>query len=280
MSRISEGFKGAELFDFLRVNKKRLIAEKTFKKRDKVCDQLFSESITKSIKANKAVTEVIELQPGIEPVSLIGNTFNWCDNQQDVLFAGCATKTIKELGPKGKDLIYHLKNHDTETDSRIGYLTDIYEKVIPLTDLGLNMVGSTTCLVFDSEVRQNLCKSSYNQYVDKKVKQHSIGLRYVKLTLCINDSADEEHFKNWNQYYQFVLNKSSIDSEGYFWAVTEIKLYEVSFVLWGANEISGMIEEEKQSEPSTDTQKNIEPPLSTQKSLSEMIKQKEIIINL
>ena len=280
MTKIPDGLKGKELFDFLRANKKRIISEKTFKKRDKVCDQLFSESITKALKVNKAVQEVVEVIDGVEPVSLIGNTFNYCDSQQDVLFAGCATKTIKELGPRGKDLIYHLKNHDTETDSRIGYLTDIYEKEIGLNDLGLNMAGSTTCLVFDSEVRENLCKSSYNQYKDKKVKQHSIGLRYVKLVLCINDSADAEHFKNWNQYYQFVLNKSVVDEYGYFWAVTEIKLYEVSFVLWGANEISGVIEEEKQ-EPSNDTHKNTEPAMTTQKrSVSEMISSKKIIIHV
>lgn len=282
MSKIPEGLKGKELFDFLRTNKKRLIAEKTFKKRDKVCDQSFSESLSKSIKASKAATEVIEVTPGVLPVTLIGNTFNWCDSQMDVLFPSCANKTIKELGPKGKDLIYHLKNHDTDVDDRIGYITDIYEQTIALTDLGLDMVGSTTCLLFDSEVRESLCKSSYNQYLDKKVKQHSIGLRYVKLILCINDSNDAEHFKNWNQYYQYILNKYAVDSVGYFWAVTEIKLYEVSFVLWGANELSGVIEDnEEKSEPASTTQKQEEPPKSTQKrSVSEMIASKKIIIHI
>lgn len=278
--KIPENLKGKQLFDFLRENKKRIIAEKCFKKRDKVCDQIFSDLISK-VKATKAATEVHEIAPGVLPVSLIGNTFNWCDSQMDVLFPGCATKSIKEMGPKGKDLIYHLKNHDTDVDDRIGYITDIYEQEIGLNQLGLAGAGSTTCLVFDSEVRENLCKSSYNQYLDKKVKQHSIGLQYVKIVLCINDPNDAEHFKNWNQYYQYVLNKPVIDQAGFFWAVTEIKLYEVSFVLWGANELSGMIEEDKQ-EPPAGTHKESEPVDTTQskKSISEMIAQKKIIINL
>lgn len=273
MIKIPDNLKGKELFDFLRTNKKRLIAEKTFKKRDKVCDQVFSESIAKSIKATKAVQEVVELTPGSVPVTLIGNTFNWCDSQMDVLFPSCANKTIKELGPKGKDLIYHLKNHDTDVDDRIGYITDIYEQTIALKDLGLDMVGSTVCLLFDSEVRESLCKSSYNQYLDKKVKQHSIGLRYVKIILCINDSNDAEHFKNWNQYYQFILNKPAVDSVGYFWAVTEIKLYEVSFVLWGANELSGVIEDnEDKSEPPLSTHKEEEPDPFTHEEEKQEVK--------
>jgi hypothetical protein len=69
----------------------------------------------------------------------------------------------------------------------------------------------------------------------------------MKIVLCINDSNDAEHFANWNKYYQFVINKPTVDSVGYFWAVTEIKLYEVSFVLWGSNELTGVIEETKRA---------------------------------
>ncbi len=234
--------------NYIRANKKRIIAEKCFKKKSITCTNV--ENIYKNKpNATKAPIEVIEVEEGVYPVSFIGNTFNFCDSQLDVLFSGCATKTVKELGPKGKDLIYHLKNHDDETESRIGYLTDIYEQEFSLNDLGLNMVGNTTCLVFDSDVKQNLCDSSYIQYKDKKVKQHSIGLQYMKIFLCVNDPNDQEHFTNWNKYYQFVINKDVINETGYFWAVTEIKLYEVSFVLWGANELTGVIEETKDNEP-------------------------------
>lgn len=254
-----------ELFDHLRTNKKRLIAEKTFKKKSFYISQLNEQIFIDKQSTTKAPIEVIEVENGVYKATLIGNTFNWCDDQMDVLFSGCATKSIKELGPKGKDLIYHLKNHDTDTESRIGYLTDIYEKDFALSDLGLGMQGNTTCLVFESDVQQGLCDNSFKQYVDKKVKQHSIGLQYIKIALCINDANDAEHFANWNKYYQFVINKPNVDSVGYFYAVTEIKLYEVSFVLWGSNELTGVIEESKESnKEQSESTKNIEPINFTQ----------------
>jgi uncharacterized protein YihD (DUF1040 family) len=258
-----------ETFDYLRANKKKLIAEKCLKpiKHDSTFG-VHKVSVSKS-HAQKATSPlpVVEIEDGTIEVSIVGNTYNYCDSQMDVLFAGCATKTAKESGPKGKDLIYHLKDHDTCTDDRIGYIQDIYEKDFSLQELGLNMVGNTTCLVFDSLVKEALAGKLYIQYTDKKVKQHSIGLQYVKLFICINDPNDSEHFANWNKYFQFVINKEVITS-GYFWAVTEIKLYEVSAVLWGANEITPTLEEtEKEIEPTEVTQKQ-EPLYSTQDTIN------------
>ena len=274
----------AETFDYLRANKSKIVAEKCFKpiKHDS-SNGVHKVAVSKS-HATKAKGEldVAEIEDGEIQVSIVGNTFNWCDSQMDVLFAGCATKTIKENGVKGKDLIYHLKDHDTCTDDRIGYLTDIYEKDFALSDLGLNMQGNTTCQVFDSLVKKELSEKLYIQYLDKKVKQHSIGLQYVKLFMCINDPNDSEHFANWNKYFQFVINKDAITSVGYFWAVTEIKLYEVSAVLWGSNEITPTLEETgKEIEPTEVTQKT-EPIIEkiTQKSVSEMIQSRKIIINV
>lgn len=256
-----------ELFDYLRANKKRIIAEKCFKKKNISCRQLPDTILTVKANTTKAPIEVIELEDGILNKTIIGNTFYWCDSQMDVLLPGCAKKTIAELGPKGKDLIYHLKNHDSDTESRIGYITDIYEKDFALTDLGLNMVGNTTCLLFDTQVKQALCDNSYQQYLDGKVKQHSIGLQYIKILLCVNDPNDQEHFANWNKYYQFVINKPTVDAVGYFWVVPEIKLYEVSFVLWGANELTGVVEETKDNEPSNDTQKD-QPSNDTEEAIN------------
>jgi len=258
-----------ETFDYLRTNKKKILAEKCLKPIKHDSNHAVHKVAVSKSHAQKATAPlpVVEIEDGTIEVSIIGNTFNYCDSQMDVLFAGCATKTIKEFGVKGKDLIYHLKDHDTCTDDRIGYLQDIYEKDFALTDLGLNMQGNTTCLVFDSLVKEALCSSLYIQYIDKKVKQHSIGLQYVKIFMCINDPNDSEHFANWNKYFQFVINKEVV-TVGYFWAVTEIKLYEVSAVLWGANEITPTLEEtEKEIEPINVTQKK-EPLYSTQDTIN------------
>ena len=120
----------------------------------------------------------------------------------------------------------------------------------------------------------------------KKVKQHSIGLRYVKILLCINDEKDAEHYKNWVTYSGFVINQEKIIKNGFFWAVTEIQLYEVSAVLWGANEVSPTIEEieeieeTKNIEPLENTQKEEPTEVTQKRSVSEMIASKKIIINI
>jgi len=202
----------SETFDYLRANKSKIIAEKCLKPIKHISSYPVHRVAVSKSHAQKASNPlpIVEIEDGTIDVSIIGNTFYWCDDQLDVLFSGCSTKTVKELGKKGKDLIYHLKDHKTCTDDRIGYLQDIYEKEFALTDLGLQMVGNTTCLVFDSLVKEALSDKLYIQYIDKQVKQHSIGLQYVKIFMCINDPNDSEHFANWNKYFQFVINKEVI----------------------------------------------------------------------
>jgi len=78
----------------------------------------------------------------------------------------------------------------------------------------------------------------YNQYKLEKINQHSIGLQYVKISLCINDEDSEKEYDFWNKYYPQVINKEVVDQRGYFWVVTEIKLLENSCVLFGSNELT------------------------------------------
>ena len=68
-----------------------------------------------------------------------------------------------------------------------------------------------------------------------------------------NEPEDASYQENWAKYYPQVINKSEVDKDRYFWAVTEIKLVEYSAVLWGSNELSITVEEK--NEPSEDTQK-------------------------
>jgi hypothetical protein len=266
-----------DLFDYLRANKSKIIAEKCHKNYNHISDYEY-EVIGNKTTATKA-TLVKEVEEPNLLVKLIGNTYNWCDSQMDVLLAGCAKKTIAELGPKGKDLIYHLKDHAEDSEGIVGYITDIYEEEKALTDLGLSMVGSTTCLMFESEVKEELCSRTYTRYKDKKVKQHSIGLKYIKILMCVNDPNDQEHFSNWNKYYQMVLNKEKVNASGFFWVVPELKLYEVSAVMWGSNELTPTEEviedsatqsttDESKAEPIIFTQQKEEPQVSTLETIS------------
>lgn len=258
---------GKSLYDFLIKNKSDLIKQKSaFPIKSEPRDLPVDLSVIKKTNTIKSdPVQVQEVEPGEVYVTAVANTAYWCDSQMDVLIADCWKKTIKEAGPDGSDKVYHLKNHDQSTDGVIGYAQKLYAKEFLLTELGLNMVGMTQSLVLESLVKEYLDESCFHQYNDKKIKQHSIGMQYIKLDLCINDSNNPTEFANWNKYYSLVINKSKIDSVGYFWAVTEIKLFEVSAVLFGSNEITPTLDtEQKDNEPDIDsTHKKEEPGDST-----------------
>ena len=59
--------------------------------------------------------------------------------------------------------------------------------------------------------------------------------------------------------YDSIINKEKIDKSGYFWYVTEIKLFEISAVLFGSNELTPTVATQKEVEqPSEDTIQQID----------------------
>jgi hypothetical protein len=77
----------------------------------------------------------------------------------------------------------------------------------------------------------------------------------VSLFLCINDEENADKFKNWNTYFPNVINKDVAVESGYFFAVTEVKLLEVSAVLWGSNELTPVLSTTPIVETDEETQK-------------------------
>lgn len=282
MVKIPSKLKGPELIAFIKANKADIIAQKCAFPIKSEARELPWEPITKTkLSITKADTTVIIDDNGEYPITAIANTANWIDFQMDMLLPDCWKKTIKESGPAGKNRIYHLKDHCQDTDGVIGKITDLYSKDFMLSDLRISAIGATQCLVMESTVKESYDDSMYDKYVDKIINQHSIGLQYVKLDLAINDPNSPAEFDIWNKYFNQVINKDVATKYGYFWVVYEIKLLEVSAVLWGANELTPTMDNEddseymtgkNNSEPDKSTHKKDEPPLGTQKkSIMEMI---------
>jgi hypothetical protein len=92
-------------------------------------------------------------------------------------------------------------------------------------------------LMFDSVVTPTENKAMYERYVNGKVKNHSVGMGYVKIFLAV-DSTDKwfaEEKEIYDKYINEIANKSDVDDYGVFFAVTEAKLIEGSAVLMGSN---------------------------------------------
>lgn len=249
-----------ELFDFLTTNKNTLIAQKKaeLKRADAIsyCPKLIG--IKKD--ANKA-----EGEPG-DPnellVKVVINTTNLLDSHGDVHMPGIWDKSLKE-----NKTIMHLQEHEMKFSAIIsdGDELKAYAKTFSWKELGFKLEGQTEALVFESSVKRDRNPFMFDQYHKGYVKNHSVGMRYVKLLLAINDEDYGAEFEAWEKYYPAIANKEQADDTGYFWVVKEAKVIEGSAVPRGSNWATPTISVESKSEPPKDTHKqDTEPPKDTQ----------------
>lgn len=257
------------LFAYLKQNKKDIIKQKCLApiKSDDFdygCLSIKANSLEKIGKSvSKAKGEDPTLGPDEVSVDVITNMAGWCDSYMDVLIPDCWDETIKVKGPSGQQLIYHLKNHSYTTDAIIGRDVKMSSKWIDLSQFNINSsIKQGQALIGSSIVKERYDKKCFELYLDDEIKQHSIGLRYLRIYLCV-DSTDEDYKEeksNWDKFYPYVINKEKVDNRHFFFAVTEIKLLEYSAVLFGANELT-TVQGISKDEPLESTQK--EPSLDT-----------------
>ena len=160
--------------------------------------------------------------------------------------------------------------------SKVGVPTKVYEQEVNWTDLGVDKKGTTTALMMDTNIMKAYNGLMFQEYKDGNVDQHSVGMYYVQIDLAVNDSEFKEEFATWESTIDKIGNKDLAETEGYFWAVKEAKLIEISAVLEGSNELTPTVEA-KDNQPSNDI--DIEPSIDTQKALNEKAK-KEVFLKL
>lgn len=251
-----------ELFRHLHQNKSLLIAQKKsqLKHADAISFFNLCHKEDKAEISNKAVlneADLIKLD-AIRVKSVI-NTTNLFDSHNDVHINGIWNKSVKE-----QYVFYLVKEHIFNFDNIISDEVEAQIKTMTWIQLGFNWEGKTQALIFDSIVQKSDNHQMFDKYVKGKVRNHSVGMQYVKVFLAIN--SDESDYKEekevWDKYFPEIINKEDALERGYFWAVTEAKIIEGSAVTRGSNwatptqsvcEIKG--------EPSDDTHlHDIEPP--------------------
>lgn len=258
-----------ELFSHLKSNRKQIIAQKCSMpiKSDDGDNEAFEYGCLE-IRANDKsrvgsnVTKSIGVKETLKDDELeadvVANMAGWCDSYMDVLIPNCWDRTIKEKGASNKQLIYHLKNHWSNTDSIIGGNVQMSSKYIDLAQFNIESdLKQGQALIGSSLVKKKYDSKCFHLYSDDEIKQHSIGLRYIQIKLCMNSNEEEYKYEkeNWDEYIKYVINKDKVEGRGYFWAITEIKLLEYSAVLYGANELT-TVQATSKSEPSKDIQED------------------------
>jgi hypothetical protein len=246
----------SELFDYLIQNKDKIITARkaAMKKADGIP---FVSINTLTV---KVITDIQENEDEIKVLAII-NTTNVMDSHKDVHIPGIWKKSLKE----NKNIL-HIQEHKLQFDKIIAEADDlkVYTKEYTFKELGFKLEGTTEALVFESTVKKDVNEFMFGRYKNKKVKNHSVGMHYVKLALAINDENYLSEKAVWDKYYPDIANKQTADDAGYFWAVTEAKVIEGSAVPIGSNSITPTLEIK---EPPQGTHIP-EPQLSTQEAKS------------
>lgn len=120
------------------------------------------------------------------------------DYDQEVIDPGAFTKTISERGPGAANLIWHLTDHKASLQAAVGKFNELGME-------GNKLVGGTPIL------KTNWGNDMLEMYKSGVINQHSIGF-VSQRSEWMNENSDNE--------YRLIK---------------EVKLYEGSAVLWGAN---------------------------------------------
>jgi HK97 family phage prohead protease len=166
------------------------------------------EKLSKSYGAKNISFELKDISENSREVVFYASSFNVLDSDNDVIRKGAFTKSIQERGAASDGRkIAHLRNHDFE--HQIGNIKEIYED-----DFGLKVVSKLG--------QSTKANDALLDYQDGILREHSIGFNYVQ---------DKIKF----------VEESALNEAGH-WDITEVKLWEVSAVTFGANEFTPVLD--------------------------------------
>lgn len=244
-----------ELFKFLSENRDKLIAQKKAVKKEADCPVIISPVLVHKESANKAEAPVNS--DSLKVVCVI-NTTNFLDSHNDLHLPGMWNKSLQE-----NRMIMHLQEHSMEFDKIIadGKHLKAYTKKYSWSELGYPYQGETEALVFESEILKKRNAYMLEQYANGWVRNHSVGMYYVKMDFAINDEDYPNEYEAWKKYITQMANPEMAEERGYFWYVLEAKCIEGSAVPIGSNTCTPTLETGK-GEPSKDTPNKIEPGIS------------------
>lgn len=259
-----------DLFKALKENKKELISlKKSIEKRADAVSYSYSTTIEKNVNKEDSneINDIKELQ-----VKVVINTTNFLDSHNDLHVNGIWNKSVNDNANKG---FLHLQEHEREFDKVISDNAVGTVDLMTWKSLGFPYNGKTEALVFVSNVQKKRNEFMFNQYANGWVKNHSVGMRYVKIDLAINSESewDKDEKEMWDKYYSVIANKEVADERGYFWVVSEAKIVEGSAVVMGSNSATPTLSVENKTEADNITSETKEEPKKFTQSELELLKQ-------
>lgn len=189
------------------------------------------------------------------------NTTNYLDSHGDVHLDGIWNKSLTEQNGK----VYYIINHELEIGKVISYPKEVTPMVKDMSwsELGLPYEGKTQALIFKARLTDKTNHDALKAIIDKESLENSIRMMYVGMKLCIdsNDEELKEEKKDFYNYLPIIANKEDAIERGYFWAITEAKIFkEGSAVLFGSNDATPILYNlDKDIDPEDSSQDKADP---------------------
>ena len=231
-----------ELFNHLKANENKIISlKKATIKKSQNC------SFPSLVEKQEEIKAVKDLEEGF--IYPIINTTKYIDSHNDVHLNGIWNKSLKEQ--QGK--IYYVSDHKLELNNVIAYPKDVEMQLKTFTfkDLGKNIEGETEALMFKVAIDKVVNEKALNVIENKTDIEHSVRMQYVKVFLALDSDLkeDAEYKKDFDKYINEISNKQVAIENGYFWGVSEAKIFkEGSMVLFGSNDATPLMQP-KEEEP-------------------------------
>ena len=160
----------------------------------------------KFIVKNTGIMNPLDVDLTSGVVKVVWSTMDMEDSDRDIIDMGAYTKTIMERGPKGTNLIAALVDHHASITKMYGKPTELY-------------VEGNQLVAVIPVVKTELGRDLMIQYASGIINQHSVGFATIR---------DEE------------------DRNTGVRRIKELKLYEGSAVVWGANWMTQTLESVRQ----------------------------------
>jgi len=147
--------------------------------------------------SRKSISDsVVDVDDKSRRVKIAISEMGSIDSDNDIIDQNAYTKTIAERGPLGKNKIFHLTNHRPDLQNTLGKFSELYVE-------GNKLVGVN-----------NILKTTWGNDVLEMYKAGTIGEHSVGFTTIRSEEGKNDEPR----------------------IIKEIRLYEGSAVLFGANE--------------------------------------------
>jgi hypothetical protein len=233
------------LFKDLQTNKQEIL---DFKKAQilKSCDKDIATNF-KPVLLSKSLEQIKSFEVDNDYYYIAVNSTNVLDSHSDLHVNGIWNKTVKEQ--QGKN--YLVCDHKLEVDKVIAKSKDVemFTAEVPFSTIGKDYNGTTEVLIY-KVAKDKIINTLIKEWLDSGDEiQASVRMQYVNIEMALNstDKSDVNEKKVYDEYIDKIANKSEFDSIDYFFVVKDAKnVRESSLVLFGSNNATGLIQENKE----------------------------------